>query len=141
MAIYIRQVFSVGSESCQKHGIFLIRRLERLRLISKIVKYLPIIFLILALWQYCDKIDDKVDLCSWAYKDEKTGATRVNPRRMMTKDDSGNLVGSSWVREKFGRNVTKQQRAVVCDVDAGQNDVEQILSCEGDSRLLIKKRV
>jgi len=38
----------------------------------------PIIFLILALWQYCDKIDDKVDLCSWAYKDEKTGATRVN---------------------------------------------------------------
>jgi len=60
---------------------------------------------------------------------------------MMKKDDSDNLVGSSWVREKFGRNVTKQQRVFVCDVDAGQNDVEQILSCEGDSLLFIKKGV
>ena len=92
------------------------------------------------MWQYCDKINESVPQCSWAYKDGKTGATRKNPRKLMTKDDDDNLVGSSWVREKFGRKVGMVKRAVVCDVDAGQNDIEQNLSCEGNTRLSIQEK-
>ena len=149
MAIYIRQVFSVGSDACQKQGLFLIRRLERLRLISKLKvdwggtwgEAFLITENLIAFWQYCDKIDENVTQCSWAYKDGKTGATRLNPRKLAQKDEDGNNVGSSWVREKFGKNVGMKKRAVVCDVDAGENEIEQKISCDGDGRITIQEWV
>ena len=79
--------------------------------------------------------------CSWAYKDGKTGATRTNPRKLAKKDEDGNNVGLSWVREKFGRKVGMKKRAVVCDVAAGSNEIEQKIRCDGDSRLSIQEWV
>ncbi|CAG5103518.1 Oidioi.mRNA.OKI2018_I69.chr1.g807.t1.cds [Oikopleura dioica] len=114
IAVYIRQVFSTGSSRCTKQQVILMRRLERLRLIT--------------LWHYCHRFDSTVPQCSWAYLDNKKNI-RAHPRKQ------------AWIEGKYGKNAPFQQRAVVCDIDAGNNDIEQKISCKDDKKLVIDSAV